>query len=828
MPILPGEPIEGNTRLESLGLAAYPSSTGEVLKATAEEAWATNPTVSALQLMRVRARKSGPEGIGAEFGEEALGPSVIREQVLSPDEANLAYGIKGHLTFADPVEESTARDFSEEKQKELRRRDVFARSQGGAGTMLAQLGVGLGVSILDPLNVASAFIPFVGPTRYALALERAGASGSARSGVRARIGAVEGAAGATLVEPIVLAATSQRQADYDALDSLLNVAFGTVIGGGLHTGLGALGDAIRARRLEEPTLREAVAAVVEDRPVRVDTSLREAMAPEPTARTAEVRIAAEQPISEAVRVAPAGRRSEIVTPDDKFKVEVEDIVVEAQDLIRADDPRVTGNLQPRDRAGRKISDVQISDIAAKLDPQRLGASRMASDGAPVVGPDGIVESGNGRVMAILQAYRQHPESAARYREFLRAQGHDIEGMVEPILVRRRLTALTDTDRESFVLSANERDTMALSATERALSDARSMTDATLEKYRGGEATMAQNRDFARRFMDDAVSKTDQAAMVGPDGSLSQSGVRRIEAAILAKAYDDANTIQRLIEATDSNIKTIGGALIDAAPAWVKMRAAAKAGTIPADLDITRNVLEAAKAIGRARDEGLWIGDAIKQTDMFGGGIDPVTETLIRAFYRDDALKRAMGREPIGDILRFYADEAAKATSGPKLFADMAEPRSTEILSLAQERFGGRSVGQGQGDFFARGREQQEGATGSIRSDASRGAEAQPASAGRAGTLAQEHSAELTGALSPAERQTVSSTDAIAGRATLADPASQIEAVKADIAELDGLLKNIGEAEAAEIKQVGELIDLAEARAKAAEAAAKCQILRGAE
>jgi hypothetical protein len=131
----------------------------------------------------------------------------------------------------------------ERKQDERRREDILAR--GPQGFVPGTLGVGasLAGSALDPLNVASAFIPVIPEARYAALLARA--SGPfGRAGVRAGVGALEGAAGAAALEPIIYSAKSLEQADYDLADSLRNIAFGTVLGGGLHVGAGAISDAI--------------------------------------------------------------------------------------------------------------------------------------------------------------------------------------------------------------------------------------------------------------------------------------------------------------------------------------------------------------------------------------------------------------------------------------------------------------------------------------------------------------------------------------------------------------------------------------------------------
>ena len=67
-------------------------------------------------------------------------------------------------------------------------------------------------------------------------------SAKAFRNTRLKRGAIEGAGGALLLEPLVYGAAQRIQADYDLYDSLLNVAFGTVLGGGLHVGAGKLRD----------------------------------------------------------------------------------------------------------------------------------------------------------------------------------------------------------------------------------------------------------------------------------------------------------------------------------------------------------------------------------------------------------------------------------------------------------------------------------------------------------------------------------------------------------------------------------------------------------
>ncbi|BAP80899.1 hypothetical protein MT1_3724 [Pseudomonas sp. MT-1] len=136
----------------------------------------------------------------------------------------------------------------ERKREEVKRKLILDNAP--SSTIPVQLLAGFGASVLDPINIASAFVPIVGEARYASMLARAGTSVAARAAVRAQVGAVEGAVGAAIVEPLVLYASAQDQADYGAVDSLLNVAFGSVMGGGLHSAGGYISDVRRGTLLE--------------------------------------------------------------------------------------------------------------------------------------------------------------------------------------------------------------------------------------------------------------------------------------------------------------------------------------------------------------------------------------------------------------------------------------------------------------------------------------------------------------------------------------------------------------------------------------------------
>ena len=156
------------------------------------------------------------------------------------------------------------------KREEVKRQALIDSAPSGFWSGAAQIGTGLAVSIADPLNVASAFVPIIGQARYAKLLATAGTAGG-RAGVRAGVGAVEGVVGAAIIEPVVLAAANAEQADYGLYDSYMNLTFGAVLGGGLHSGLGAIGDVIgkSSPGTKEALLKSAVGQAMNDQPIDI-------------------------------------------------------------------------------------------------------------------------------------------------------------------------------------------------------------------------------------------------------------------------------------------------------------------------------------------------------------------------------------------------------------------------------------------------------------------------------------------------------------------------------------------------------------------------------
>lgn len=260
------QPITGAASVEALGTEAIPSSTGEVLGAEATGGFLGS-------FLGYGATRYGVETMGADpsTGEPIPG---FHDTDLSPEEATARYGIKGRLQWPAPVPQSVAEEQSRRQREAIAREDVIARREGGLLTGgAARLGAGLigGLpGLIDPLNIAASFLPFVPEARAALWAARGGLAG------RAGTGAVEGMAGQALLTPLQYGLSKAEGEDYGAVDAILNIALGGVFGGGLHTGAALLGrrgiDLAGAIDRADPEVREgllrgALADIAEDRPV---------------------------------------------------------------------------------------------------------------------------------------------------------------------------------------------------------------------------------------------------------------------------------------------------------------------------------------------------------------------------------------------------------------------------------------------------------------------------------------------------------------------------------------------------------------------------------
>jgi len=139
-----------------------------------------------------------------------------------------------------------------------------------AVSVLAELFVGAA----DPLNIVASFLPVVPVgSRAATALMRMGPNAG-----RVARGAIEGGAGAAALEPFMALERGAWDPDHGFGNSVLNVAFGSALGGGLHWFGGRVSDWRRARKLPSPEAPPEAGGVPLNAPPAAPSALPQVMA----------------------------------------------------------------------------------------------------------------------------------------------------------------------------------------------------------------------------------------------------------------------------------------------------------------------------------------------------------------------------------------------------------------------------------------------------------------------------------------------------------------------------------------------------------------------
>nr|AKN37058.1 Phage protein [Vibrio cyclitrophicus]AKN38233.1 hypothetical protein [Vibrio splendidus] len=352
----------------------------------------------------------------------------------------------------------------------------------------------------------------------------------------------------------------------------------------------------------------------------------------------------------------AGNTAIVFTPKG-FEVKTVYRIVELSKVIpsHTTDGKVNAiyseELQPRDRE-RKTSLAQVDKIAGSLNPKRLTSSDLTSHGSPIVGEDLMVESGNGRTLAITKAYRSG--KASEYRQYLvdnaRKWGFNplqVDSLDMPVLVRVRKTAV---DREQFARESNVSDLQSMSATEQAFADSEMIDDNTMALFSPSDSGDLFSRDN-KPFIDAFVSKIgleQSASLFDSNGNPNRQLRERMKSAIFVKAYKNKSLVELAIEADDPEITNIINALGASAPAFAEMSAingelhkqlsdgisdSLDAFSYTAKDERSNLAEQAMSALVRAtelvresKQKGVPLDELLSQNDMFSEG-DPASEAL---------------------------------------------------------------------------------------------------------------------------------------------------------------------------------------------------------
>lgn len=564
-------------------------------------------------------------------------------------------------------------------------RAAETQGQVGGGALGGFIG-GAAAVMTDPVTIAS--LPFGAGARV---------TGGAAWNI-ARTALIEGGVAAASQVPIEAVAAPYRVSLGLPADVGGNVveafAGGAVLGGGVR----AIAEAVRWRRgaggqtgPDGGVRTDDAVRVMEDQARVVETN----PGLPPAAHEARLAGATDAVLQGRLPVerndAPlAGAEARIFTPAGRaVGVRYEVVELSALTPSHTDDfalnpafPHAEG-VQPRARE-RDASRRQVDEIASGLEPERLGRSSEAGSGAPIVGPDEVVESGNGRVLALRRVYGDaaRAEQRAAYQQWLTAQGFDTTGMQAPVLVARRVTPMSGEERRAFVQEANSAQAMTMSAAEQARVD-RELVGRIMPLYQGGDVSLAGNADFVRAFMQ-GLPQTEQGRMMTGRGALSAEGARRIRGAVIARAYGDemGPLLDRILDSDADGMKAIAGALRDTAGPWAAMREAAARGQIAEGMDITPDLLAAVRTVLHGREKGLRVADVLAQMDLDAPPLTDAGRAMLALMHNDPQFQRAAAQATMARRLAGYVDEAMKSQPGRDMFGGEAAPARDVLDAVA--------------------------------------------------------------------------------------------------------------------------------------------------
>lgn len=257
------------------------------------------------------------------------------------------------------------------------------------------------------------------------------------------------------------------------------------------------------------------------------------------------------------------RKFEVVTPRGDATVRGRWKLMDIDDLVTSDnpdyDPDNVEGLQKRNRL-TQASREQIANIASAPDARLLGNNPTTDSGGPLVDSRGWVISGNGRSLALRQAYQSGTASEyeAAVREEAVKLGLDTE---EDPITKERVNVLDDIEHPVLVREIEEIDNATLEqvADYSNMPDILRMTDAEIAAIdaqhlrksgimalwnpsESGDPLAVSNYDFMKAFYAHAGDEN----MRNSDGSFNENARKRVERGVLAAMLSESEEGQHLI------------------------------------------------------------------------------------------------------------------------------------------------------------------------------------------------------------------------------------------------------------------------------------------
>jgi hypothetical protein len=361
-------------------------------------------------------------------------------------------------------------------------------------------------------------------------------------------------------------------------------------------------------------------------------------------------------------------------------------------------PAYDQSWQPR-RRSRTADRRQIDAIARQLAPEALlktGANW--AEGPPIVGPDRLVESGNGRVLALRRSLELNPAGYAAYCQALTKRARQyglkpkaVRRLRQPLLVRERVTPLTAEERLRFVMAANASGANRLGAAEQALAEARLIPAGFFGELQVADSDRSLAVVLSKKVNVPVVARwvnllppTERTALLDGQGGLSATGINRLERAMLAYVLPDGERVVQLFFEAGEVIDRIGAGLKQALPRLGQQEALIRASQRQAGLSLSQNLVVVIEKLWQLRQQGLSVTDYLRHYTLTPE-LTPLQAQLLAQLDRRRRSARA-----VADLLKAYAGLVLQTTSPdqPELFDGLAEISAERLLKMAVKTAGG--------------------------------------------------------------------------------------------------------------------------------------------
>ncbi len=374
---------------------------------------------------------------------------------------------------------------------------------------------------------------------------------------------------------------------------------------------------------------------------------------------------------------------------------------EAKDLVTSfDGDRYNAAFQPRntDRIGSRQ---RVEQRKADMDPEAMGYSRMAGDGAPITSNRMAVTRNHG-LQALKEIYAEEKPLAQTYRGWVGENAglagktpEQVAAMHQPILHRELNENWNPDQIARFAQEANTSSTARMSDAEIAEQMAGKLSGANMDAFHPNDDGIP-NPEFVRGLIRD-LPVEEQAVFFDKNGEISQSGARLVRNAVFAKAYPNRSAIERMSEATDSNVRNITNGMLRSAGDVAKLQEAIDRGD-RYPLSISHDIGTAAAVIDDLRTSKKNVDDWLNQEHF--GGRDPVLDELVTIF-ADEARRPKV----IADTIRNYTRGVDQAGS-PNQHSMFASESPTKLQLLREAYESAKRTAEQQAAGRKRGAAQQ--------------------------------------------------------------------------------------------------------------------------